>query len=74
MSEHAYLHRSQQRKGTVWGFVCGRILPRIVAGFPRAGGRVKGRGAPVGGAGGALDAATREWIMGVRGRMADDVR
>jgi hypothetical protein len=36
--------------------------------IPRAGWRVKGRVAPAGGAVGALDAATREWIMGASGR------
>jgi hypothetical protein len=38
--------------------------------FARAGGRVKGREAPAGGAVGALDAATREWIMSAPGRKA----
>jgi hypothetical protein len=35
--------------------------------FLRAGGRVKGRAAPAGGAVGALDAVAREWIMGTPG-------
>jgi hypothetical protein len=60
---NAYLHGSSSARVRV-AFDC---LPRIAGRFPRAGGRFKGRVAPAGGAEGALDAATREWIMGRSG-------